>query len=151
MQLMSSQPEPGFRESVDLMYQRAAAHLDLPPGLQHKIRICNSTYAVSFGVRLRGRVETFTGYRAIHSEHLEPVKGGIRYAMVVNQEEVEALAALMTFKCALVEVPFGGAKGGLQIDPRDWEEAETRTDHPPVRLRTGQARSHQPVPERAGA
>ena len=121
---MSSQPEPGFRESVDLMYQRAAAHLDLPPGLEHKIRICNSTYAVSFGVRLRGRIETFTGYRAIHSEHLEPVKGGIRYAMVVNQEEVEALAALMTFKCALVEVPFGGAKGGLQIDPRDWEEGE---------------------------
>ena len=121
---MSVSKEPGFRDSVDMMYQRASQLLDLPPGLAHKIRVCNSTYRVSFGVRLRGKVETFTGYRAIHSEHLEPVKGGIRYAMVVDQQEVEALAALMTFKCALVEVPFGGAKGGLQIDPRDWETNE---------------------------
>ncbi|MDE2791650.1 MAG: Glu/Leu/Phe/Val dehydrogenase [Paracoccaceae bacterium] len=121
---MTSQREPGFRESVDLMFQRAIRHLDLPPGLEHKIRICNSTYAVRFGVRLRGKIETFTGYRAIHSEHLEPVKGGIRYSTAVNANEVEALAALMTYKCALVEVPFGGAKGGLHIDPRDWETSE---------------------------
>ena len=56
----------------------------------------------SFGVRLRGDIQTFTGYRSVHSEHMEPVKGGIRYSMGVNQDEVEALAALMTFKCALV-------------------------------------------------
>ncbi len=77
-----------------------------------------------FGVRLRGQIHTFTGYRSVHSEHMEPVKGGIRYAMGVNQDEVEALAALMTYKCALVEVPFGGSKGGLRIDPREWEEHE---------------------------
>ena len=116
--------EPSFRESVDLMFNRAVAVMDLPPGLEDKIRVCNSTYTVRFGVRLRGRIHTFTGYRSVHSEHMEPVKGGIRYAPVVNQDEVEALAALMTYKCALVETPFGGSKGGLCIDPRDYEPDE---------------------------
>ena len=116
--------EPTFRESVDLMFNRAVAVMDLSPGLEEKIRVCNSTYTVRFGVRLRGDIHTFTGYRSVHSEHQEPVKGGIRYAMSVNQDEVEALAALMTYKCALVEAPFGGSKGGLCIDPREWEEHE---------------------------
>ncbi|AMY69984.1 Glu/Leu/Phe/Val family dehydrogenase [Frigidibacter mobilis] len=116
--------EPSFRESVDLMFNRAVAVMDLSPGLEEKIRVCNSTYTVRFGVRLRGDIHTFTGYRSVHSEHHEPVKGGIRYAMSVNQDEVEALAALMTYKCALVEAPFGGSKGGLRIDPREWEEHE---------------------------
>ena len=116
--------EPSFRESVDLMFNRAAKLMDLSPGLEQKIRVCNSTYTVRFGVRLRGKMETFTGYRSVHSEHMEPVKGGIRYALSVNQDEVEALAALMTYKCALVETPFGGSKGGLCIDPRQWDEHE---------------------------
>jgi len=116
--------EPSFRESVDLMFNRAAAIMDLPPGLEEKIRVCNATYTVRFGVRLRGQIHTFTGYRSVHSEHMEPVKGGIRYAMAVNQDEVEALAALMTYKCALVEAPFGGSKGGLCIDPRQYDEHE---------------------------
>ena len=98
--------------------------MDLPPGLEQKIRVCNATYTVRFGVRLRGQIQTFTGYRAVHSEHMEPVKGGIRYAEAVNQDEVEALAALMTYKCALVDTPFGGSKGGLCINPRDFEEHE---------------------------
>ncbi len=116
--------EPSFRESVDIMFNRAVALMDLPPGMEEKIRVCNATYMVRFGVRLRGEIHTFTGYRSVHSEHMEPVKGGIRYAMSVNQDEVEALAALMTYKCALVETPFGGSKGGLCIDPRAWEEDE---------------------------
>ena len=116
--------EPSFRESVDLMFNRAVALMDLPPGLEQKIRVCNATYTVRFGVRLRGQIQTFTGYRSVHSEHMEPVKGGIRYSMAVNQDEVEALAALMTYKCALVETPFGGSKGGLCIDPREYEEEE---------------------------
>ncbi|MBK5928939.1 Glu/Leu/Phe/Val family dehydrogenase [Rhodobaculum claviforme] len=119
-----AQSEPGFRDSVDLMFNRAVRLLDLSPGLEEKIRVCNATYIVRFGVRLRGHIHTFTGYRSNHSEHMEPVKGGIRYAPQVHQEEVEALAALMTYKCALVEVPFGGAKGGLCIDPRQWEAHE---------------------------
>jgi glutamate dehydrogenase (NAD(P)+) len=116
--------EPSFRQSVDLMFNRAVALMDLPPGLEEKIRVCNSTYTVRFGVRLRGRIHTFTGYRSVHSEHMEPVKGGIRYATSVNQDEVEALAALMTYKCALVETPFGGSKGGLRLDPREWDVHE---------------------------
>ena len=106
------------------MFDRAAQSLDFPPGLIHKIRVCNSTYTVRFGVRLRGEIHTFVGYRAVHSEHMEPVKGGIRFSEHVNQDEVEALAALMTYKCALVETPFGGSKGGLCINPNDWEEHE---------------------------
>lgn len=116
--------EPSFLESVDMMFAKAIASMDIAPGLAEKIRVCNSTYTVRFGVRLRGELHTFTGYRSVHSEHVEPVKGGIRYAGDVHQDEVEALAALMTYKCALVEVPFGGSKGGLAIDPRDWEPHE---------------------------
>ncbi|MEM8959175.1 MAG: Glu/Leu/Phe/Val dehydrogenase [Pseudomonadota bacterium] len=106
------------------MFDQAVRLMDLPQGMAEKIRVCNSTYTVRFGVKLRGSVHTFTGYRSVHSEHMEPVKGGIRFAMAVHQDEVEALAALMTFKCSLVEVPFGGSKGGLRIDPRAWEHDE---------------------------
>ncbi len=121
---MSPTNEPSFRESVDIMFNRAVALMDLPPGLEEKIRVCNATYTVRFGVRLRGKIQTFTGYRSVHSEHMEPVKGGIRYSLGVNQDEVEALAALMTYKCSLVEAPFGGSKGGLCIDPREYTEPE---------------------------
>ncbi|KIN60396.1 Glutamate dehydrogenase [Sulfitobacter noctilucae] len=121
---MQPSNEPSFRDSVDIMFNRAVALMDLPPGLEEKIRVCNATYTVRFGVRLRGKIQTFTGYRSVHSEHMEPVKGGIRYSLGVNQNEVEALAALMTYKCALVEAPFGGSKGGLCIDPRDYDDHE---------------------------
>lgn len=116
--------EPSFRDSVDIMFNRAAAMLDMPNGMAEKIRVANSTYIVRFGVKLRGEIKTFTGYRSVHSEHMEPVKGGIRFAPNVNQDEVEALAALMTYKCALVEVPYGGSKGGLCINPADWDVDE---------------------------
>ena len=121
---MSAPQEMSFRESVDMMFNRAVALMDLPPGLEEKIRVCNATYTVRFGVRLRGEIQTFTGYRSVHSEHMEPVKGGIRFSMGVNQDEVEALAALMTYKCSLVEAPFGGSKGGLCIDPRQYDDHE---------------------------
>ncbi|MEL6607829.1 MAG: Glu/Leu/Phe/Val dehydrogenase [Pseudomonadota bacterium] len=121
---MAPESEPSFRDSVDIMFSRAVALMDLPPGMVEKIKVCNATYTVRFGVRLRGEIKTFTGYRAVHSEHMEPVKGGIRYATSVNQDEVEALAALMTYKCALVEAPYGGSKGGLCVDPREWDERE---------------------------
>ena len=122
--MSQSSKEPSFRESVDQMFNRAVSLMDLSPGLEEKIRVCNATYTVRFGVRLRGEIKTFTGYRSVHSEHMEPVKGGIRFAMGVDQNEVEALAALMTYKCALVEAPFGGSKGGLCIDPREWDAHE---------------------------
>ena len=122
--MLQNVTEPSFRQSVDLMFARAVAAMDLSPGFFFNDPATTAIYTVRFGVRLRGKIETFTGYRAVHSEHMEPVKGGIRYATAVNQDEVEALAALMTYKCALVEAPFGGSKGGLRVDPRAWEEHE---------------------------
>jgi glutamate dehydrogenase (NAD(P)+) len=79
---------------------------------------------VKFPVKIRGKIEMFTGWRAVHSTHRLPAKGGIRYATIVNQDEVEALAALMTYKCAIVDVPFGGSKGGLLIDPQQFTRDE---------------------------
>lgn len=119
---MSGTGDSSFLEGVNLSYDRAVATMKLPPGLPEKIKQCNSVFMVRFPVGFRGRYEVFTGWRAVHSEHRLPVKGGIRYAPDVDQEEIEALAALMSYKCALVDVPFGGAKGGLRIDPRDYDE-----------------------------
>ena len=113
-----------FLQSVEANFDQAAGLLGISADLAKKIKIANSTYVVRFGVRLRGGVQTFTGYRSVHSEHFEPVKGGIRYAPHADQDEVEALAALMTYKCALMEIPFGGAKGALAIDPKAWEPQE---------------------------
>ncbi|MFS8114963.1 Glu/Leu/Phe/Val dehydrogenase [Rhizobium jaguaris] len=116
--------EGTFLDSVESYIDRAFAHLDLSEGLAERIRACNSTYTVRFGVRLRGRMYSFTGWRSVHSEHVEPAKGGIRYDASANANEVEALAALMSLKCALVDVPFGGSKGALCIDPKQWEVHE---------------------------
>ena len=106
-----------FLNSIEINFKKAAQYIQkiygsetLSEDLSNQIMMANATYVVRFGVRLRGTVFTFVGYRSVHSDHFEPVKGGIRYDLAVNQEEVEALAALMTYKCALVEVPFGGSK-----------------------------------------
>jgi glutamate dehydrogenase (NAD(P)+) len=115
---------PSFLDDVNAMFDDATAWLDLPDGVAEKIRVCNATYVTRFGVRLRGRLFTFTGWRASHSTHHAPAKGGIRYATDVDQEEVEALAALMTYKCALLNLPFGGSKGALRIDPSEWTTEE---------------------------
>ena len=120
---MSTHPVP-FLESVNRMFDRAAATLDLPPGLAQQIKGCNSVYQVRFSLEFGQEYRTFIGWRAVHSEHRLPAKGGIRYANVVNQDEVEALAALMSYKCAVVDVPFGGSKGGLLIDPRQYNEED---------------------------
>ena len=77
---MATNRDISFRDSVDQMFNQAINLMDLPAGLEEKIRVCNATYTVRFGVRLRGSIHTFTGYRSVHSEHMEPVKGGIRYA-----------------------------------------------------------------------
>jgi glutamate dehydrogenase (NAD(P)+) len=115
-----------FLQNVNRMADRAFAALDLPPGLPEQIKASNSVYKVNFPVELGGKVEVFTGWRAVHSEHRLPVKGGIRYSTLVNEDEIEALAALMSYKCAIVDVPFGGSKGGLCIDPAKYEEDDLR-------------------------
>lgn len=123
-ELPAAIPQSDFLADVEGMLERAALHVPMQDGLLEKIKICNETYATRFGVRLRGRMYTFEGWRSVHSNHPAPAKGGIRYAPDVHQAEVEALAALMTYKCALMGLPFGGSKGGLKIDPSAWSEGE---------------------------
>jgi glutamate dehydrogenase (NAD(P)+) len=121
---MSEPQTSSFLSSVNGMIEEAIALTDLPSGLAEQIKLCNSVYHVRFTLNLRDEWHTFEGWRATHSEHRLPAKGGIRYCLAVDQDEVEALAALMTFKCAIVDVPFGGAKGGLKIDPKAWTRRE---------------------------
>jgi glutamate dehydrogenase (NAD(P)+) len=116
--------EVSFREGVNRAVDQALATLDLPPGLGDQIKTSNNIYQVRFFVKFRRGYRVFTGWRAVHSEHRLPVKGGIRFAPTVSQEDVEALAALMSYKCAIVDIPFGGSKGGLCIDPREYSESE---------------------------
>ena len=96
---------------VGRMFDKAAANLNIPEGLLTQIKACNSVYYVQFPVRIGDKYEMFQGWRAEHSQHRKPTKGGIRYSTAVTQDEVMALAALMTYKCAIVDVPFGGSKG----------------------------------------
>ncbi|MCW8956844.1 MAG: Glu/Leu/Phe/Val dehydrogenase [Gammaproteobacteria bacterium] len=116
--------EPSFRECVDLMVDRAMAVINLDEGTATAIKSCNAVLQVKFPVKIRGKIEVLTGWRAVHSNHRSPSKGGIRYAPYADQDEVEALAALMTYKCAIVDVPFGGSKGALLIDPSLYDRDE---------------------------
>ena len=114
----------GFLNDTTKFVNKALKHSNISAGLANKIITCNSTYTVRFGVRLRDDIYTFEGWRSVHSEHMEPTKGGIRFDLQTHAEEVEALAALMSYKNAIINVPFGGSKGGLKINPADWSKKE---------------------------
>jgi glutamate dehydrogenase (NAD(P)+) len=110
---------------VNSYFDKAAACFDYPPGLLDQIKVCNSVHRMAFPLkRDDGSIEVIHGWRAQHSLHRLPTKGGIRFAPEVNEDEVMALAALMTYKCALVDVPFGGAKGAVRIDRTRYSDAE---------------------------
>jgi glutamate dehydrogenase (NAD(P)+) len=112
-------------EQVNRHFDRAAALTKHPKGLLEQIRECNNVCNFAFPIkRDNGDIEVIRAWRAEHSHHKLPVKGGIRFAANVNRDEVVALAALMTYKCALVNVPFGGAKGGVQISRWQYSQAE---------------------------
>ncbi len=113
-----------FSSNVDRMVDHALSILNLDSGTAQAIKACDSVLQVKFPVKIRGEIQTFTGWRAVHSTHRLPAKGGIRFAAYSDQDEVEALAALMTYKCALVDVPFGGSKGALHIDPSQYSRDE---------------------------
>ncbi len=113
-----------FRKSVDQMVNQAMTIKGLDPGIADAIRGCKAVLEVRFPVEIKGRVQVFTGWSAIHSLHRMPTKGGIRYALTVDQNEVEALASLMTYKCAIVDVPFGGSKAGVNLDPTQYDRNE---------------------------
>ena len=110
---------------VNKYFDKAAALLDYPPGLLSQIKACNSVYRMQFPLkRDDGTIEVINGWRAQHSVHRLPTKGGIRFAPQVDEDEVSALAALMTYKCALVDVPFGGAKGAVRVDRTKYSDGE---------------------------
>ncbi|MGH7450665.1 MAG: Glu/Leu/Phe/Val family dehydrogenase [bacterium] len=114
-----------FFEQVNRNFDKAAAYTKHPHGLLDQIKICNSVYHITFPLKKDdGSIETIHAWRAEHSHHKLPVKGGIRYSPNADEDEVMALAALMTYKCAIVDVPFGGAKGAIKIEKRHYSDSE---------------------------
>lgn len=110
-----------FLSDVRKFIMYAGSFTDHPKGLLAQIETANTTLETHFPIRLDdGSYEVIRAWRVQHSHHKLPVKGGIRFSETVNQAEVQALATLMTFKCALVNVPFGGAKGGIKINPKKY-------------------------------
>lgn len=122
--------EPSFRDMVAINFDRAGKLLagELSPQMLAVLKRCDATIKFSFPLRRRdGTVEVIRAFRAQHSTHRMPTKGGLRFSTAVDQQEVEALSALMTLKCAVVDVPFGGAKGGVCIDPSKYDVVELET------------------------
>lgn len=113
-----------FFQSVEKNFEKAANITGHPRGLLDQIRECNSVYHMKFPVKVNGEFQVIEAWRVQHSQHRTPTKGGIRYDSMVNEDEVMALASLMTYKCAIVDVPFGGAKGGIKINPKEFSPEE---------------------------
>lgn len=119
---MTKSSNSTFLESVNRNFDKAAGYTEISKGILEQIKVCNAVYEIKFPVRIDDNIHVIQAFRAQHSHHRLPTKGGIRYNENVDKEEVEALAALMTYKCAIVDVPFGGAKGGVKINPKDYTE-----------------------------
>lgn len=117
-------PEYSFFDAVCKSFDKAAQFTNFDAGILEQIKQCNSVLRMHFPVKIGDKVEVIKAYRVQHSHHKQPCKGGIRFSEMVNLDEVMALSALMTYKCAIVNVPFGGAKGGISIDPKKYSEYE---------------------------
>jgi glutamate dehydrogenase (NAD(P)+) len=115
-----------FKDNVNLHVDKSAKLLNFSDDLLEHLKSIHSLIKVNVGVVLDGKINNFTGWRAVHSEHILPTKGGLRYSETVDQDDTEALASLMTYKCAIVNIPFGGAKGGLKINPKNYTMPQLR-------------------------
>ena len=115
-----------FKDNVNLHVDKSAKLLNFSDDLLEHLKSTHSLIKVNVGVVLDGKINNFTGWRAVHSEHILPTKGGLRYSETVDQDDTEALASLMTYKCAIVNIPFGGAKGGLKINPKNYTMPQLR-------------------------
>ena len=115
-----------FKDNVNLHVDKSAKLLNFSDDLLEHLKSIHSLIKVNVGVVLDGKINNFTGWRAVHSEHILPTKGGLRYSETVDQDNTEALASLMTYKCAIVNIPFGGAKGGLKINPKNYTMPQLR-------------------------
>ena len=115
-----------FKDNVNLHVNKSAKLLNFSDDLLEHLKSIHSLIKVNVGVVLDGKINNFTGWRAVHSEHILPTKGGLRYSETVDQDDTEALASLMTYKCAIVNIPFGGAKGGLKINPKNYTMPQLR-------------------------
>ena len=115
-----------FKDNVNLHVDKSAKLLNFSDDLLDHLKSIHSLIKVNVGVVLDGKINNFTGWRAVHSEHILPTKGGLRYSETVDQDDTEALASLMTYKCAIVNIPFGGAKGGLKINPKNYTIPQLR-------------------------
>ncbi|HJU54650.1 MAG TPA: Glu/Leu/Phe/Val dehydrogenase [Pyrinomonadaceae bacterium] len=122
--MIKGEQERTFLDNVSFYFEQAAPFTNQPRGLLDQIKECNSVYRFNFPLRTERGYEVITGWRAEHSHHKLPVKGGIRYSEEANEDEVIALAALMTYKCAVMDVPFGGAKGAIKINPKNYTPAQ---------------------------
>lgn len=122
--IIIAEQDTHFFGDVCKNFDFAAQFTDHDPGLLDQIKSCNSVYRFRFPIRKGNHFEVIDAWRIEHSQHQSPTKGGIRYSEMVNEDEVMALAALMTYKCAIVNVPFGGAKGGIKINPKNYTVQE---------------------------
>ena len=147
---MDTQSQSSFFDNVSIYFDQAASFTQYPKGLLDQIKVCNSVYSFKFPVRTSSGYEVISGWRAQHSHHKLPVKGGIRYSADANEDEVKALAALMTYKCAVMDDlevgprrgPLRGSKRRCEDQSKELHGRRVGADHASIYFRADQEKLH---------